>query len=314
MGHETVVFDNLSRGHREVVKYGHFMQGDISQKPDLDAVFNQYPIDAVVHLAAYAYVGESVLDPQKYYQNNVVGTITLLDAMMAHGVKKIIFSSTCSVYGTPSHVPISEEQSKKPINPYGWTKYIIERILLDYDAAYGLKSVVLRYFNAAGADPEGEIGEWHLPETHLIPLIFNTVLKKQKNLEIFGDDYPTPDGTCVRDYIHVADIAKAHCLALNYLDSIGTSDVFNLGSGKGCSVREVVGEVEKCVSSVVPVVVSARRPGDPATLTSSSLKALKLLGWKPESSDLGLIVKSGWDWHRKMPSLLNALGAPKALH
>ena len=293
----TVVFDNLVYGHREAVKWGKFIKGDLKNPGDIETVFEQYPIDAVMHFAAYAYVGESVTNPEKYYFNNVACTLNLLRAMRTHGCNKIIFSSTCATYGEPGRVPITEDMPQRPVNPYGASKLMVERILEDYANAYGLKYAALRYFNAAGADPEAEIGESHDPETHLIPLVLDTASGKRPDVKVFGTDYPTRDGSCIRDYIHVADLAGAHLLALDYLDRGGESGCFNLGSEQGTSVLEVIEAVRKVTGKDFKVTFTDRRPGDPATLVGSSEKAERVLGWEPQYGDIETIVRHAWGWH-----------------
>lgn len=302
-GHTVVVLDNLVYGHKEVVEAldgVRLVVGDIGDRSLVDSIFAQEKIDAVMHFSAYAYVGESVDHPSKYYQNNVVATLSLLDAMIAAGVKQFVFSSTCATYGVPETVPITEEMPQKPINPYGATKLMVERILADYEKAYGLRSVVFRYFNAAGADPQGRSGENHDPETHLIPLVIRAALESSDSngfkLQIFGTDYDTPDGTCVRDYIHVSDLADAHLLGLNYLDAGGASDCFNLGNGGGYSVREVITAVEDVSSLPVPFTAVPRRAGDPPELIGSAAKARVVLQWNPKFYVLSDIIKHAWDW------------------
>ena len=298
-GYETVVFDNLVYGHREAVKWGSFVEGDLKNPEEIEAVFERYKIEAVMHFAAYAYVGESVKDPEKYYINNVANTLNLLKAMRKHGCNKIIFSSTCATYGEPERVPITEEMPQNPINPYGASKLMVERILKDYSEAYGLKYVVLRYFNAAGADPEGEIGENHTPETHLIPLVLDAAAGVREDIKIFGTDYATRDGSCIRDYIHVEDLASAHLLALEHLNRGGKSDFFNLGNEKGTSVLEVIQAVKGVTGKEFTATLADRREGDPATLVGSSGKAQSVLGWAPQYGDIGTIVKHAWNWHEK---------------
>ena len=239
-GIKTVIFDNLSYGHRDFVKWGTFEKGDLGNIEDIRSVFRKYPIEAVMHFAAFTYVGESVEDPQKYYLNNVKNTLNLLQVMLEENVKYFVFSSTCATYGNPVEIPITENHPQNPINPYGKGKLIVETVLKDYSDAYGLKYASLRYFNAAGADPDGDVGELHDPETHLIPLILDVAAGKREDIKIFGTDYDTPDGTCIRDYIHVTDLAEAHILALEYLQNGGKSDFFNLGNGNGFSVKEVI--------------------------------------------------------------------------
>ena len=300
MGYDTVVFDNLVYGHREAVKWGKFVRGDLKNPEEIEAVFDACPIEAVMHFAAYAYVGESVTDPEKYYFNNVACTLNLLRAMRGHGCNKIIFSSTCATYGEPERVPITEDMPQNPINPYGASKLMVERILSDYGTAYGLRSVALRYFNAAGADPEGEIGEDHDPETHLIPLVLDAASGKRPDIKVFGTDYPTRDGSCIRDYIHVEDLAKAHILALQYLQNGGASERFNLGNERGTSVLEVIEAVKKVTGKDFKVTLSDRRPGDPATLVGSSGKVKAVLGWEPQYAEIETIVEHAWKWQEKM--------------
>lgn len=304
-GYETVVFDNLVCGHREAVKWGTFIQGDLKNPKEIEGVFERYPIEAVMHFAAYAYVGESVQDPEKYYYNNVVNTLNLLRVMKGHGCKKIIFSSTCATYGEPEQVPITEDMPQRPINPYGASKLMVERILSDYDMAYGLRSVALRYFNAAGADPQGEIGEDHNPETHLIPLMLDAAVGKRSEATVFGTDYPTRDSSCIRDYIHVEDLASAHLLALKYLQNDGCTDAFNLGNERGTSVLEVIEAVRKVTWREFKVTIAQRRPGDPAILVGSSEKARKVLGWEPRYTDIETIVRHAWKWHMKKMGEVN---------
>ncbi|MFH1026086.1 MAG: UDP-glucose 4-epimerase GalE [Nitrospirota bacterium] len=298
-GCETVVFDNLVYGHKEHVKWGEFILGDLSDREQIRQCFRKYPIRAVMHFGAFAYVGESVVDPGKYYRNNVVNTLNLLDVMRESGVKYFIFSSTCATYGVPVSLPITEKHPQRPVNPYGKSKLMIEEILKDYDTAYGIKHINLRYFNAAGADPEGEVGELHDPETHLIPLVMYAALGKNEDVKLFGTDYPTKDGTCIRDYIHVADLADAHIKALEYLEATGKSDSFNLGNGSGYSVREVIDTVRKISGREFRVIEERRRDGDPPVLVGSSERAGKILRWKPEYTDLVGIVETAWRWHRK---------------
>ncbi|MCA1992190.1 MAG: UDP-glucose 4-epimerase GalE [Coleofasciculus sp. S288] len=301
-GYEVVVLDNLVYGHRdfvETVLQTELIVGDLEDRALLDRLFTNHKIDAVMHFAAYAYVGESIAYPAKYYRNNVVGTLTLLEAMMAASVKKIVFSSTCATYGVAESVPISEDHSQNPINPYGASKLMVERILSDFDAAYGVKSVRFRYFNAAGADPDGLLGEDHTPEPHLIPLVLLTALGKRESISILGTDYPTPDGTCIRDFIHVTDLATAHVLGLEYLLQGGESDVFNLGNSNGFSIKQVIETVRAVTGREIKVVESDRRPGDPPVLVGGSDKARKVLGWVPQYSNLSDILSHAWQWHQK---------------
>lgn len=298
-GYETVVFDNLVYGHKEAVKWGELIVGDLKNIADINAVFDKYDIDAVFHFAAYAYVGESVDDPEKYYYNNVANTLNLLNAMKEHGCNKIIFSSTCATYGEPERVPITEDMPQNPINPYGATKLMVERIFKDYNRAYGLQFVVLRYFNAAGADPDSEIGESHDPETHIIPLVLDAASGLRPDIKVFGTDYDTEDGSCIRDYIHVTDLATAHLLALHHLENGKPSDFFNLGNEKGTSVLEVVESVKRVTGREFTVTLADRRPGDPAKLVGASSKAKTILGWKPKYENIDVIVSHAWKWHEK---------------
>lgn len=297
-GYESVVYDNLSTGNIEAVKWGQFIEGDLGDISNLALVFENYPIEAVIHFAASAYVGESVIDPEAYYINNVANTLNLLKCMRDYDCKKIIFSSTCATYGNPQKVPIDELHPQVPINPYGQSKLMVERILSDYSKAYDLKYVSLRYFNAAGADPDLDLGECHDPEPHLLPLILEAV-KKNTAINIFGTDYDTHDGTAVRDYIHVTDLAEAHLAALKYLLDGGNSDSFNLGNGNGFSVLEVINAVEKVTGKTVIKNMSLRRDGDPTLLVGDAKKARSLLNWNPQYSDLDVIVKTAWNWHSK---------------
>lgn len=297
-GYDTIVFDNLIYGHRKAVKWGTFVKGDLADMDAIEAVFEGYRIDAVFHFAAYAYVGESVKQPEKYYYNNVVNTLNLLKVMRKHGCDKIIFSSTCAIYGEPEHVPITEDMMQNPINPYGATKLMVEGIFKDYRKAYGLKFVALRYFNAAGADPDGEIGESHNPETHLIPLILDAASGKREDVKVFGMDYDTPDGSCIRDYIHVADLADAHLLAFHHLEEGNSGGFFNLGNMVGTSVLEVIESVRRVTGREFEVTFTGRRPGDPAKLVGSSGKAWRVLGWKPMYGDIDTIVAHAWRWHQ----------------
>ncbi|MBD2180672.1 UDP-glucose 4-epimerase GalE [Aerosakkonema funiforme] len=301
-GYDVVILDNLIYGHRDVVEkvlQVELIVGDTSDRPLLDRLFSRLNIAAVMHFAAFAYVGESVTDPAKYYRNNVYGTLTLLEAMLAADVKKFVFSSTCATYGVPQVLPLPEDHPQNPINPYGASKLMVERILSDFDAAYDLKSVCFRYFNAAGADPDGLLGEDHNPETHLIPLVLQTALGKRESVSIFGTDYPTPDGTCIRDYIHVNDLAAAHVLGLKYLLESGDSAVFNLGNGGGFSVKETIETARAITGREIKAIECDRRPGDPPVLVGSSDKARQILGWNPQYPDLSEIVSHAWKWHQQ---------------
>ena len=297
-GYEPVVLDNFTSGHRSAARWGRLVEGDLQDSGLLSKVIREHEVKAVIHFAASLVVGESMAHPQKYFWNNVVNTLKLLDAMMAAGVKHIVFSSSAAVYGTPDEVPIPEDHPLRPINPYGETKLIMERALHWYGVAYGLRSTALRYFNAAGADPQGEIGEEHHPETHLIPLVIRATLGLIPFVEVYGTDYATPDGTALRDYIHVTDLAEAHVLALRYLIEGGESVALNLGTGRGYSVREVVTAVERSSGGrKTPVRDAPRRPGDPPSLIADPGRAGKLLGWRPQHSDLDTIVQTAWKWH-----------------
>ncbi|WP_298916161.1 UDP-glucose 4-epimerase GalE [uncultured Nostoc sp.] len=301
-GYNVVILDNLVYGHRDLVEkvlQVELIVGDTGDRALLDHLFKTRDIAAVMHFSAYAYVGESVTDPVKYYRNNVVGTLTLLEAMLTASVNKFVFSSTCATYGVPEFVPIPETHPQNPINPYGATKLMVERILSDFDVAYGFQSVRFRYFNAAGANPSGLLGEDHNPETHLIPLVLMTALGKRESISIFGIDYPTPDGTCIRDYIHVNDLADAHILGLEYLLKGGDSEVFNLGNGSGFSVREVIAAAEQVTGISIPVEERDRRPGDPPILIGTSEKARTILGWQPQYLSIKDIVAHAWQWHQK---------------
>jgi UDP-glucose 4-epimerase len=301
-GYEVIVLDNLVYGHQDLVEQVlkvKLIVGSTGDRALLQEIFADHQIDAVMHFAAYAYVGESVTQPAKYYQNNVVGTLTLLEAMLEANINKFVFSSTCATYGVPDAVPITEDQSQHPINPYGATKLMVERILQDFNQAYDFRSVCLRYFNAAGADPEGNLGEDHNPETHLIPLVLQTALGHRQSVSIFGTDYDTPDGSCIRDYIHVLDIAQAHILALEYLIDNGATDVFNLGNGSGFSVKEVIETARQITGKEIKAELSDRRPGDPPSLVGSGAKAQKILGWQPAYSNLDDIISHAWQWHQR---------------
>ncbi|KKD37175.1 MAG: UDP-glucose 4-epimerase GalE [Limnoraphis robusta] len=304
-GYEVVILDNLVYGHRDIVEQvlkAELVIGDTNDRQLLDNLFSMRRIDAVMHFAAYAYVGESVSAPDKYYRNNVIGTLTLLEAMKDASINKFVFSSTCATYGVPQQVPIPEDHPQNPINPYGMTKLMVEHILSDFDRAYDFKSVWFRYFNAAGADPEGSLGEDHNPETHLIPLTLLTALGKRESISIFGTDYPTLDGTCVRDYIHVTDLATAHVLGLEYLLNGGKTDVFNLGNGNGFSVKEVIETARQITGKEIKAVECDRRPGDPPALVGTAEKARQILGWNPQYSDLNAIISHAWNWHQKRHS------------
>lgn len=296
-GWDVVVFDNLSRGHRELVRYGELIEGDILDPDALDSAMAKVKPDVVAHFAAFAYVGESVTNPGLYYRNNTTGTLDIVEAMLRAGVDKMLFSSTCATYGVPVRTPIDETHPQTPINPYGWSKLFVERILADFAAAHPLRYVALRYFNAAGADADGEIGEWHEPETHAIPLAIQGALKPDYTFTIFGDDFETRDGTGLRDYIHVTDLADAHRRAVDYLVRGGASDIFNLGTGIGTTVAEIASAVERVAGRPVPKAVGPRRAGDPPALYASNAKARDVLGWEPQHSDIDNIVRTAWRWH-----------------
>ena len=298
-GYRPVVYDNLSRGHREAVRWGPLIEGDLHDTDQVAAALQTHRVTAVMHFAAYAYVGESVGEPATYYRNNVGGTLALLEAMRRTGTGAIVFSSTCAVYGSPERLPIDEATPKLPLNPYGETKLAVERALHWYAGAYGLRFAALRYFNAAGADPEGEIGEDHDPETHLIPRVLRAALGTGEPVEVYGSDYPTADGTAIRDYIHVADLGDAHVRALAYLGAGGENGAMNLGTGEGCSVRQVIAAVERIAGRAVPFREAARRPGDPPELVADPALARARLGWEPHHSDLDTIIRTALDWERR---------------
>jgi UDP-glucose 4-epimerase len=307
-GHEVLVLDNLSTGFRELVKYGRLVVGDLADINLLENVFKDHKLDGVMHFAANSLVGESVVNPVKYYRNNVTNTLNLLDVMVRHDVKNFIFSSTAATFGEPEYTPIDEAHPQKPINPYGASKLMIERILQDYASAYELNSVCLRYFNACGADPEGEIGECHNPETHLVPLILQAASGRRKSITVFGRDYATDDGTCIRDYIHINDLCSAHLLALEALASGEKSGAlaYNLGNGQGFSVQQVIDVVKKVVAEddcELVVENGERRAGDPAVLVADANFAKKELGWQPQYSDLETIVRHAWSWEKQQANL-----------
>lgn len=297
-GYLPVTYDNLASGHRSAVKWGPFEEGDIADLTRLDEILTEHAPSAILHFAAFAYVGESVTNPGKYYRNNVLGSLALLEAAREHKINKVVFSSTCATYGIPDTLPINEDNNQNPINPYGASKLMVERMLADFGTAHGIKSVILRYFNAAGADPANEIGESHSPETHLIPLVLDAASGQRPFVEFFGVDYPTLDGTCVRDFIHVSDLADAHVLALQYLEKIGRSNVFNLGVGVGFSLRDIVNSAEKITGRTIPVRIGPRRDGDPPILISDASKAKKVLGWNP-SRGLEETISTAWAWHQR---------------
>jgi UDP-arabinose 4-epimerase len=298
-GYRPVVFDNLSRGRREAVRWGPLVEGDLADVARLSAALAEHRVSAVMHFAAFAYVGESVAEPALYYRNNLGGTLSLLEAMRKAGVGEIVFSSTCATYGTPDVVPITEDSPQCPVNPYGETKLAIERALHWYGQAYGVRSAALRYFNAAGADPEGEIGECHEPETHLVPLVLQAALGQRPQIDIYGTDYPTPDGTAIRDYIHVQDLALAHLRALERLRGGGGNIAVNLGTGHGRSVREVIAAAEAATSRKVPAQAAPRRPGDPPALVADPSLAAEILGWRAQHSDLDTIIRTALAWQTR---------------
>jgi len=305
-GYNPVILDNLVYGHREAVKWGPLFEGCISDSKQLDRVFSEYDISAVMHFAGFCYVGESVTDPAKYYLNNVANTIKLLQGMVQRNVLKLIFSSSCATYGEPVEIPITESHPQNPINPYGRSKLMVEKILKDFHNAYGLKSISLRYFNAAGADPDGETGEDHMPETHIIPLVLQTALGQRKRFQIYGGDYPTKDGTCIRDYIHIDDLAQAHFLALELLlNGKDVGEAYNLGNGAGYSNKDVVETAMAVTKRDIQFKIVSRRAGDPAVLVGSAARAREELGWKPRFSDLKGIIETAWNWHKNHPTGYN---------
>lgn len=301
-GEDVVVVDNLSKGHRQAVLGGKFYKGDLRDSEFIEKVFCENEIEAVIHFAAYSLVGESVQIPLDYYENNFVCALNLLRKMKEHGVGKIIFSSTAATYGEPEHVPIIESDKTKPTNPYGETKLAVEKMLKWCDNAYGIKYVSLRYFNACGADADGRIGEDHNPESHLIPIVLKTALGQGGHVTIFGDDYDTEDGTCIRDYIHVTDLADAHILALKKLKTSGESGIYNLGSGRGFSVKQIIDKAREVTGKDINAVIGKRRPGDPAVLIASSQNIKKELGWAPKFDDIGSIIETSWNWHKNHPN------------
>jgi len=301
-GHRVVIYDNLSKGHRAAVSGFVLIEGDTSNREKLSEVFCNYGIEAVVHFAAFSLVGESAVEPKRYFYNNVVNSLCLFDTMLESRVGRIVFSSTAAVYGEPEETPVTEDCPQNPANVYGASKLMVERILQSYARAYGLKYMSLRYFNAAGADPSGTIGEDHNPETHLIPIVLQAAMGLREQVQVFGSDYQTPDGTCIRDYIHVTDLAEAHILALEALQDGAPSGAYNLGNGNGFSVREVVETAQMVTGKPVPVTDAPRREGDPAVLVAGSEKIKKELGWRPRYTDLAGIIRSAWKWHRTHPN------------
>lgn len=301
-GVRVITLDDLSSGHADAVLSGDFIRGDMADRPLLDRIFTQYRVDAVMHFASFIQVGESVQQPARYYHNNLTNTLALLDAMREHGVSRFIFSSTAAVFGEPDYVPIDEAHPQRPINPYGRTKWMVEQALADYDRAYGLKSVALRYFNAAGAHPDGLLGERHSPETHLIPLVLQVASGRRMAIHLFGQDYDTPDGTCIRDYIHIMDLADAHGLALMRLMNGGPSGVFNLGNGDGYSVQQVIDVAREVTGQPIAVQHGPRRAGDPARLVADATRARTELGWQPQYPALSTLVAHAWAWEQRARS------------
>ncbi|MCL6518207.1 MAG: UDP-glucose 4-epimerase GalE [Armatimonadetes bacterium] len=301
-GYQTITFDNMELGHPEAVVAGIIVKGDLADREKLDKTFREFPVDAVMHFAAYASVGDSVANPDKYFRNNIGNGLNLLDAMRKHGVKKFIFSSSAATYGEPKHIPIEEDHPQNPTNPYGESKLMFEKILKWYDVAYGIKSISLRYFNAAGADPDGKIGEDHNPEEHLIPIVLEVALGKRDKVRVFGTDWDTPDRTCIRDYIHVTDLADAHILALRALEEGAQTTAYNLGNGNGHSVMQVIRTAEEVTGRKITWEPAPRRPGDPARLVASSDRIKKELGWKPKYPELSAIIETAWRWHSSHPN------------
>ncbi len=296
--HQVTVFDNLSTGHSQAAQWGNLVVGDLLDPEGLEKLFRQTQFDAVMHFSAKSLVGESMTDPALYYNNNVTGTLNLLETMRRFGVNRFVFSSSAATFGNPVQERINENHPQEPINPYGRTKLMVERILSDFSEAYDLRSVSLRYFNAAGADPEGELGESHNPETHLIPNVMLALLDDNRKLNLFGDDYDTKDGTCVRDYIHINDLCTAHLQAMNYMADHEGAHGFNLGNGQGFSILEIIEAAERVTGRKVPYDISPRRPGDPPTLVADSALARKELNWQPEYTDIGGIIDTAWEWHK----------------
>ncbi|MGO8916475.1 MAG: UDP-glucose 4-epimerase GalE [Stellaceae bacterium] len=307
-GYTPIVLDNLVYGHRAAVRWGALVEGDVGDRALVAETLRRFDIGAVMHFAAFAYVGESMTRPERYFGNNLVNSLALLEAMREAQVKRIVFSSTCATYGVPESVPIREDMAQRPVNPYGESKLMVERVLHWEGVAHGLQHVSLRYFNAAGADAEGEIGEQHEPETHLIPLIFDAALGRRAQIDVYGTDYPTPDGSAVRDYIHVGDLAEAHVLALGHLERGGDSLALNLATGQGHSVREVIAAAERVTGRRVPRREAPRRPGDPPALVADAARARAVLGWTPRQSDLDTILATAWAWHQRCFAAAPAAG------
>lgn len=302
-GYLPIAYDNLTNGHEWAVKWGPLERGDILDRRRLDDVLIKYKPTAILHFAAFAYVGESVKDPGKYYRNNVSGSLNLLEAARDNHITSLVFSSTCATYGIPDKLPITEEAVQRPINPYGASKLMVERMIADFGAAHGIRSIILRYFNAAGADPDNEIGEQHAPETHLIPLLLDAATGRRPNITVYGTDYDTPDGTCIRDYIHVSDLAEAHVAAIILLENNNASRIFNIGTGTGYSVKQVIDTVCRIVGVTVPVTYGSRRAGDPSQLISDASRAREELTWTPRITSLEGIISTAWAWHQRGYSL-----------
>lgn len=298
-GYEPIAFDNLIYGHREAVRWGPLIEGDLGDRTLLAETIRRHDIGSIMHFAAFAYVGESNEKPEKYFHNNVVNSLGLMETMLTTGVKTIVFSSTCAIYGLPVSTPIREDTPQRPVNPYGESKLMVERALHWHGVAHEIRHVALRYFNAAGADPDNEIGEDHTPETHLIPLILDTASGRRLQIDVFGTDYPTSDGTAIRDYIHVQDLAEAHVLALGYLEDGGESTAVNLGTGRGHSVRETIEVARRVTGCPIPSRDTTRRPGDPPILVADAARAHRTLGWTPSFSSLEHIVETAWGWHQR---------------
>jgi UDP-glucose 4-epimerase len=298
-GNSVVVLDNFSTGHRDAILGGEVIEGDLGNRTILDRIFSSYRFDGIIHFASFIQVGESVEKPDRYYRNNVANTLNLLEAMHDHGAGNLIFSSSAAVFGDPEDLPIDERHPRNPINPYGMSKLMVERMLADFDHAYGLRSISLRYFNAAGADPDGLLGERHDPETHLIPLVLQAASGQRQSVQVYGRDYDTPDGTCIRDYVHVVDLCDAHLLALTYLKRGGETDAFNIGNGNGFSVQEVIDTARRVTRRAVTVEDARRRPGDPARLVADASRARQVLGWAPRYTSLERIVEDAWRWESR---------------
>lgn len=293
-GYQVVTLDNLVNGHRDAVLGGEFVLGNVGDRQGLERLFSSYTFDGVIHFASFIEVAESMRKPGKYYRNNVANTLNLLDVLVTQGVRFFIFSSTAAIFGEPHYIPIDEQHPKQPLNPYGLSKWIVEQILIDYDRTYGLKSICLRYFNAAGADPQGQLRERHNPETHLIPLVLQVAAGRREQITVFGEDYDTPDGTCIRDYIHVNDLCQAHLLALEQLMAGANSAVYNLGNGEGFSVKQVIDVAQRVTGKTINTEIGARRPGDPARLVANAKLARYVLGWQPRYPDLTTIISHAW--------------------